>query len=65
MDLQAYKNWIFVIFSFLPFFFLLPSNWMCVSEIREEENWAACFALVFTMSHNNSLVLLETFVVGE
>lgn len=33
---------------------------MCMSEMREEEHWAACFALVFTMSHNNSLVLLKT-----
>lgn len=37
---------------------------MCVSEMREE-HWAACFALVFNMSHNNSLVLLKTFLVGE
>lgn len=64
MDLQAYKNGVFVIFSFLSFF-IPPSNWMCVSEMREEEHWAACFALVFIMSHNNSLVLLKTFVVGE
>lgn len=38
---------------------------MCVSEMREEEHWAGYFALVFTMSHNNSLVLLKTFLVGE
>lgn len=37
---------------------------MCVSEMREE-HWAAFFALVFTMSHNNSLVLSKTFLVGE
>lgn len=56
-------SFLFSPFSFSLSLFFPPSNWMCVSEMRE--HWAAFFALVFTMSHNNSLVLLKTFLVGE